>query len=251
MSDPAVTQCRPLCLKYMTSDQVRDVLAADPRLIVPVGTTEQHGPHLPFGSGTLILERLADDLSAEFRVLRAPTIEYGVNTATTAKYAGNAGVRRKTLHRFMNDLVGSWEAGGVEQFVILAAHGHDPHQEALSTLRTHHATVRTVDIFSIPFAGDLDLPPLPVHGGELDTSLMMYLDGSLVNLERASDFVPAGPGLKRFRTRAEIALPAGGPGSVGRPSRASASTGKIQYRLIYDRIAERLFGRAPAPRGTT
>src|SRR5207249_3910746 len=36
----------------------------------------------------------------------------------------------------MNDLLGSWEEAGVESFIILTAHGHDPHQEALSTLHT-------------------------------------------------------------------------------------------------------------------
>ena len=50
-----------------------------PTLIVPVGTTEQHGPHLPLGCDTIIVEHLADDLSAEFGILRAPTVEYGVH----------------------------------------------------------------------------------------------------------------------------------------------------------------------------
>src|SRR5207249_1501923 len=124
----------PLHLKTLVPDEVRFILERDARLLVPVGTCEQHGPHLPLGCDTIIVERLADDLSGALEILRAPTIEYGVNTVTKRPFPGNASVRRKTLHRWMNDLLGAWEEAGVESFIILTAHGHDPHQEALSTL---------------------------------------------------------------------------------------------------------------------
>ena len=60
----------------------RALIERDPRLIIPVGTCEQHGPHLPLGCDTIIVERLSRDLSAEFGVLLAPTVEYGVNVET-------------------------------------------------------------------------------------------------------------------------------------------------------------------------
>ena len=88
-----------------TAVAVAASLARDARLSVPVGTCEQHGPHLPLGCDTLIVERLADDLSAEFAVVRAPTLEYGVNVVTERHFAGNASLRKKTLHRVLNDLL--------------------------------------------------------------------------------------------------------------------------------------------------
>src|SRR3982075_4737588 len=100
---------RPWRLKEMTPGSVGDRLRQRPTLIVPVGTCEQHGPHLPLGCDTIIVERLADGLPGALEILRAPTIEYGVNTATKRPFPGNASVRRKTLHRWMNDLLGSWE----------------------------------------------------------------------------------------------------------------------------------------------
>jgi creatinine amidohydrolase len=123
----------PVHLKDLTPEEVRGVLERDPRLIVPVGTCEQHGPHLPIGCDAIIVERLADDLSRSSGVLVAPTIPYGVNSVSQT-FPGNAAVRRKTLHRWMNDLLGTWEEGGVGSFIILTANGHDPHQEALTTL---------------------------------------------------------------------------------------------------------------------
>lgn len=224
----------------MRPAEVGAALARDPRLIVPVGTTEQHGPHLPLGCDTLIVERLADDLSAEFRVLRAPTVEYGVNAPVRGTPPGNAAVRRKTLHRFLNDLIGDWEEGGVQQFILLTAHGHDPHQEALSTIRTRHAQVRSVDIFGVPLP-DGGGGALPIHGGEVDTSLMLFVNQELVALDLAEDFLPTRRDLRRLRRVAGGRLPANAPGSLGRPTLASLERGERLYHLIYGRIADRLF----------
>src|SRR3982751_688748 len=81
---------RPRRIKEMLPDEIAATIVADPRLIVPIGTCEQHGPHMPLGCDTIIVEHLADDLSMEFGVLRAPTLEYGVNVVTERGFAGNA-----------------------------------------------------------------------------------------------------------------------------------------------------------------
>jgi len=238
----------PLHLSVLTPDAVRSAIARDARLLVPVGTCEQHGPHLPLGCDTIIVERLADDLSSTFGVLRAPTISYGVNTATKRPYPGNASVRRKTLHRWMNDLLGSWEQCGIDPFIILTAHGHDPHQEALSTLRTRSARVFTVDVFALDFAGFLEDPAGPTHGGELDTSLMLHIAPELVRMDLAQDFPLTARQVARYRRRAAGSVPALSPGSVGRPTLASAAKGARLYKMIHDRIATRVLG---AGRGNT
>lgn len=236
----------PFHLKSLGPEAVRDALARDARLLVPVGTCEQHGPHLPLGCDTIIVEYLADELSRGFHILRAPTVEYGVNTATKRRYPGNATVRRKTLHRWMNDLVATWEESGVEEFVILTAHGHDPHQEALSTVRPRWARVSTVDIFALDFLGELEDPDGPVHGGELDTSLLLHIAPRLVSMEAARDF-PAPPRLRaRYRRTGAGLVPKRSPGSVGHPSLASAEKGERLYKMIYQRIATRVLG-MPAP----
>jgi creatinine amidohydrolase len=233
---------KPVHLKSLVPDEVRAVLARDPRLLVPVGTCEQHGPHLPLGCDTLIVERVADELSSRTGILRGPTVEYGVNTATKRPYQGNAAVRRKTLHRWMNDLLGTWEQGGVEEFVILTAHGHDPHQEALSTLRTRRARVITVDIFALDFTGQLEDNDGPMHGGELDTSLLLYLAPHLVRMDLAQDFALSHRQLARYRRGSTGALPAVSPGSLGRPSLATPEKGERLYKMICDRIATRVLG---------
>ena len=214
---------------------VGERLRARPTLIVPVGTTEQHGPHLPLGCDTIIVERLSDDISARYGVPRAPTVEYGVHAATRP-FPGGAALRRRTLHRVMNELIESWEAGaGVREFLILTAQSSEAHLEALSTIRTDGAKVQVLDIFSLDF-GSLLERPAPIQGGELDTSLLLYLAPHLVHMNLAQDFELT-PEMARYRPGHSRRLPSGSPGSVGFPSLASAQKGERLYTFILERVS--------------
>jgi creatinine amidohydrolase len=230
----------PRRLKELIPADIARILAEDPRLIIPVGTCEQHGPHLPIGCATYIVERLADDLSAEFGVLRAPTVEYGVNVDTERDFAGNGSVRKKTLHRMLNDLLASWECTGVREFILLTAHGHDPHQEALATVITAEARVRVVDIFAVKVADLLQGQTEPMHGDEVDTSIMLYLHPELVHMELAQDYMMSRDALRRYR-RGWLRVPKGSPGSIGRPTLATPEKGKALYERIRGRISDRIF----------
>lgn len=244
MSDPGG---RPLRLKEMPPEEARLAFAVNPRLIIPVGTCEQHGPHLPIGCDTIVVERLADDLSAEFRIVRAPTIEYGVNDPTRLHFPGNASVRRKTLRRWLNDLLPDWEKAGVEEFLVLTMNGDAPHQEALGTVVTDRARVRVVDVLAIDFGTLLDQAHGPIHGGEVDTSLLLYVAPDLVRMQEARDFILPESTARRYRRGSTMALPAISPGSVGQPTRASAEKGRRLYEFIKDRIRERVLGANASP----
>ena len=236
---------KPRRLKEMIPSEVAAAQAADPRLIVPVGTCEQHGPHLPLSCDTLIVERLADDLSAEFCVLRAPTIEYGVNSTTERVFAGNGSVRKKTLHRMLNDLLDSWESCGFEEFILLTAHEHDPHQEALATVITKRARVRVVDLFAVNLSDLLEGQNEAMHGDEADTSILLYIAPHLVRMELAEDYMVSREALRRYR-RGWLRVPKGSAGSIGRPSLASAAKGRAMYDRIRERVSERIFRAPPA-----
>lgn len=228
----------------MRPDDIAKVLAVDPRLIVPIGTCEQHGPHMPLGCDTIIVERLADDLSAEFGVLRAPTMEYGVNVVTERLFAGNASLRRKTLHRALNDLIDTWESSGVSEFILLTAHEHDPHLEAISTIITRGARVRVVDIFGMKFGDLLEGQTEPMHGDEVDTSLMLHIAPELVDMELAQEYMMSRDELRRYR-RGWLRIPEVSPGSIGRPRLATAEKGRLLYERIHERVREKIFLSVP------
>lgn len=227
----------PWRLKEMTPGEVRDRLQLRPTLLVPVGTTEQHGPHLPLGCDTIIVEHLSDDLSAAFGLVRTPTVEYGVHASSRA-YPGSASLRRRTLHRVMNELIESWEDGaGVKEFVILTAQTSEAHLEALSTIITAGATVQVIHIFELDFGHLVEQPDAPVQGGELDTSLLLYLAPELVRMELSQDFALSPRSMQNYRPGHSRHLPLGSPGSVGFPSLASPQKGALLYRFILDRVS--------------
>ncbi len=223
----------------MLPSEVEETIARDPRLLVPVGTCEPHGRHLPFGCDTLIAERLCDDLSSELQILRAPTVEFGVMTPRELPCPGGTGMRRKTLLRQLNDLTEVWEAGGIREFVLITAHGHEGHLEALSTVITRAARVQAVDVLSIRFP-ELRSGPGTLHGDEADTSLILYLFPHLVAMARATDFGP-----RRAPSRGAMKVPRESAGSVGTPAFASAETGEAIYRRIKRLVRDRVLNAPP------
>jgi creatinine amidohydrolase len=165
----------PWRLKELPPTRARDRLAATGTVILPAGTLVFRGSHLPLGCDTLILDRLADDLSARTGIPRAPTIEFGVQGSADETAPGAALLKRKTLHRVINELIASWEEGaGVRSVIILTAHAGDAHLEALSTVRAI-GEVRVADILSLDLGELVERPGGPIHGGEVDTSLLLYL----------------------------------------------------------------------------
>ena len=248
MTYSAPETAAPRRIKEMRPADIASTLARDGRLIVPVGTCEQHGRHLPLGADTIIVERLADDLSAEFAILRAPTVEYGVNVDTDRGFAGNASMRKKTLHRMLNDLLDTWESTGVKEFILLTAHEHDPHQEALATVITTAARVRVVDIFAVDFRSLLEGQSEPMHGDEVDTSLLLYLAPHLVDMTLAEDYMMSRDELRRYR-RGWLRIPAGSSGSIGRPTLGTADKGAAIYARIREKVRARVFI-APGPDDT-
>lgn len=235
----------PRRIKELRPDEVHDVLMRDGRLIVPVGTCAQHGRHLPLGTDTLIVEHLADDFSAEFGILRAPTMEYGVNAVSEKAVAGNTSLRKKTLHQMLNDLINGWESSGVTEFILLTAHEYDPHQEALATVYTTKARVRVVDIFAVDIREFLEGQSEPMHGDEVDTSLMLFLAPHLVRMDLAEDYMMSREELRRYR-RGWLKIPEGSSGSIGRPSLATSAKGAAIYGHIREKLRNRVFV-APGP----
>ncbi len=242
MADPReVARGRPLLLAELTWPEVAEYLTRDRRLIVPVGSCEQHGRHMPLGTDSLVAERLAYDLSAEFGVLVAPTLAYGVNVDTEQAYAGTSSLRRKTLHRVLNDLLSAWEGHGFDEFVLITANFHDPHLDALTSVVTEHARVRVVDLQSVRIGQFLDKQKGPEHAGEAETSVMFYLAPELVRREDIEDYLLDLKQIRRYLRGRMPQPPTGCEGAIGHPSAATAEKGEQIYRYVLDKIRARLF----------
>ena len=223
----------------MTPAEVAALVAEDPRLIVPVGSCETHGSHLPLGAPTRIVEHLADDLSADFGVLRAPTIEFGVSREYAVPEPGDCSVQRKTLHRLLNDLLAGWETAGISEFILLSANDHIHHQEALLTVVTRTARVRVADVWSVPIADLLHADSGALPGGEAETSLLLHLAPDLVRTDLAVDRPLDPEQIRRYRA-GRLRVPEAN-GAFGSPRAASAITGRALYERLRDTIGKRIF----------
>jgi creatinine amidohydrolase len=152
------------------------------------------------------------------------------------------------LHRMLNDLLDTWESTGVKEFILLTAHEHDPHQEALATVITTTARVRVVDIFAVDIHDLLEGQMEPMHGDEVDTSLMLFLAPHLVRMDLAEDYMMSRDELRRYR-RGWLKIPHGSSGSIGRPTLATAPKGAAIYARIREKVRARVFV-APGPDDT-
>jgi creatinine amidohydrolase len=160
---------------------------------------------------------------------------------TERAYAGTASLGRKTLNRVLNELLDAWEGHGVTEFIVLTAHRHDPHLEALASLLTTNSRVRVIDVWDVPIQ-DLLTGDHPVeHAGEAETSLMLHLYPDLVRMDRARDFKLSPDDFRRYMRGGMPAPPAGGTGAVGTPTLATAETGRLIYQRILDVVRDAVF----------
>ncbi len=224
-------------LERLSWPEAAEWFRRDPRLLLPVGSCMQHGPHLPLCTDTVIVEHLAADIGSRSGLLLAPTISYGVAGARDQAYAGTASLDRKTLHRVLNELVDTWGRQGLEEIILLTTNGFARNIQALAMVMAETVRVRAIDTHALDLSAFLTQGNAPERGGELETSLLLHLEPELVRqawiLDSVSDTTASGD------AGASSPMP-GSPGVVGRPSLASAEKGQRIYEHIVETISVRL-----------
>ena len=161
-------------LREMTS---RDVASVDkPILVVPIGSCEQHGPHLPVGTDSIVAEALCDAIATDnVRVVIGPTLTV-TSSGEHAGFPGTLSVGSPVTSSMVVELVRS--ADWASSVVLVNGHGGNVAavQDAVETLR---AEARNVTEWW-PRVADGD-----AHAGNVETSIMLHLAEHLVNMELA------------------------------------------------------------------
>jgi mycofactocin precursor peptide peptidase len=146
-------------------------------LVVPVGATEQHGPHLPVTTDTDIAEAIVNGLSdRRADVVVAPAVSYG-SSGEHAGFAGTLSVGRKATELLLVEL-GRSGADSFGRTLLVSTHGGnvDPVNGAISRLRSEGRDVRA---WAPQWEGD-------AHAGRVETSIMLAVAPDVVTLDRAA-----------------------------------------------------------------
>lgn len=150
-------------------------LAADPRLLLGIGTLDPLDGDLPLGTLSRIVDAVVHRVSAASRVLYAPTFAYGGLTREGRGRPGTAGLQRKTLHRAVNELLGGWEDHGIEEFIVVTAQRSEPHMDALLMAFTSRARTTVFDLLSLDVS-DLVEPETGRRPGAVEARVTAHLD---------------------------------------------------------------------------
>ncbi len=229
-------------------------------VILPVGSMEQHGPHLPLQVDHFIANRLAEDLEKRMpEVLILPPVWAGAS-AHHMDFPGTITLRPRVFIDFLREICASLHHHGFRRIVLL--NGHGGNRSSLEVLG--HELYADYG-FSVNVVVYWDLVPDLVkslkksqskgmgHSGELETSLMLYLAPHLVRLselpagfrsDRQAREQPApGEGVKRYvniRQYSEI-------GVDGFPEAASKEDGERFYNAVLSALERAIgdVGKAP------
>jgi creatinine amidohydrolase len=198
-------------------------------LAVPLGSLEQHGPHLPLDTDTRIAVAVASGLSARHGgVTVAPPVSYGAS-GEHAGFPGTLLIGHEMLAGFLVELVRS-ARGSFAGVVLVSAHGGN--EEALSLVQAR-CTSDGDDVLAwrATIAGG------DAHAGRTETSLMLAIDPAAVRLElaEAGCTEPLDALLPRLRT--EGVRPVSSNGVLGDPAGASADEGRaLLHALVSDLV---------------
>ncbi|HDJ26408.1 MAG TPA: creatininase family protein [Candidatus Bathyarchaeota archaeon] len=239
----------------MTWEEVAEFLREHDVVVVPVGSCEQHGPHLPLDTDTY--DALWVSLRAAEKAgcaLVAPPITYGVSYHHMA-YPGTVSISPETLMRLAIEVAESLIKHGFKKIVFENGHGGNSPalNAAAQVIRARHPDVLVVvdTVGLIPdLIEELVETPYDAHSGEFETSTSLANRPELVRRERIRKPDFREPSVSYMR----IGLKAKGPrvfwpirtdelsdtGAIGDPTKASEVKGRELLKAMVDRLADLL-----------
>ena len=169
-------------LGKMTTAQAKEAFKNDPIIVIPVGSTEQHGTQSALGTDYMVPSYLADHIEDVDNVIVAPTVPYGV-CPYHLSYEGSINIGYEGLYLVLHGIMDSLMQHGVRRFVVLNGHGGNTPSIDRAALEVYHkgGVCASVDWWSL--VAQLDDRFQGGHGDVLETSAMMAIDPESVHLE--------------------------------------------------------------------
>ena len=186
----------------LTTRDFASLDAATTVAVLPLGATEQHGPHLPLGVDSTIVDGIVEAalplLPETLPVLFLPTQHIGLSPEHS-NFPGTLTLSSETLIRLWKDIGAGIARAGVRKMVMFNAHGG--HVGAMDIVArelrvAHGMVVYGVSWFNLPLDDanalfSADEHRFGVHAGDVETSMMLALQPGRVCMDLATDFASA------------------------------------------------------------
>jgi creatinine amidohydrolase len=184
----------------MTNSEVEEFLKKGHTVIVPVGSTEQHGPHLALTADVLIPQEVARRVAPKLGAVVAPPISYALSYPH-AGFKGLVHIRIPTFMALIEDLCVSFTRVGFKRVVFLNGHYDNTYAIAYACANAADKLPRDAKTFPINYWDGI--PPevareymslaKGLHANAAETAAVMAIDPRLVDMDKANAEFPPFP----------------------------------------------------------
>jgi creatinine amidohydrolase len=221
-------------LEEMSWPEIEAGLKQTRTVILPVGATEEHGPHLPTITDTIQAMEVARAVADRKNVFLAPPLHYGVCRSTRG-FPGTITVSHDALRAFVKDLLVSFTDSGFANVMILTGHAGGQHMAALEeacqmAVEERDFRVSLVSLFDFIDASAVQTPH-DGHAGEMETSLMMVIRKDLVK-GKPNEHFPKRPRFLIMKSVRHLM----GNGVMGNPEPATPEKGKAFFDMAVNGV---------------
>lgn len=215
-----------------TDSAVRDARVA----VLPVGSFEQHGGHLPLATDTIVASVVAEAVAERYGLFRLTPLTFSCSHEHEG-FTGNVSISAQTLIAVVSDIRASLERQGVRRLVIVNGHGgnyvlSNIAQEANVTTRRVGLFPGREDMAAARQASGMETTTTEdMHGGEWETSILLHACPEVVRdgyVDRDHE-APVRPYLHLIGIAGYAEA-----GIIGRPSLATAEKGRLALASLTD-----------------
>ncbi len=232
---------RPVCLGSAAWPEV--AASTGDLLLLPIGATEQHGPHLPINTDTVIAESVCAYASAKTGAPVLPALSYGVSLGHTEKWPGTFSLYHETLMLLVRDLARWAVTAGWKRLLLVNAHcGNDaalrcavdrlrfdfPGRLLAATRNTWQLTTAIHEQFTRDAAD--------WHANEAETSLLLFLAPETVHTDRLKE--AEDPDRTAGCVFPHMVAHTSLNGVTGLPATATAGRGAALFREMGDALCD-------------
>jgi creatinine amidohydrolase len=222
-------------------------------VVIGIGSTEQHGPHLPTHTDAIIGNLLAYKIAKKLgNALQAQTIRIGCSYHHLA-FPGTISLKTETLKAILFDYVESLSKSGFKTIILIPSHGGNfvPTEEAINELRPKYPGLKIIgftdqirfmiSLWRVAKKSSISVEEAGGHAGEIETSQMLAISENQVAKDRFEPgyVEPVRPETNKILFEKGMSA-LSKIGVLGDPTKANAERGEVYMESLADYIVKKI-----------